>query len=86
MRATGMFIAAAAASLILAGGLARAEHDEKAGNEVKCTGINACKGQGSCAGAGNACAGQNSCKGHGVSNVSAAECAKKGGKVLEDKK
>jgi hypothetical protein len=81
-----MFIATAAAGLILAGGLARADH-EKGGGEVHCAGINACKGQGSCAGNGNSCAGMNSCKGKGVSDVaSAEECTKKGGKVVEGMK
>lgn len=85
MRAKGMFIATAAASLILAGGLARAAHD-KAGGEVHCAGINACKGQGSCSGAGNDCAGMNSCKGKGVTDVATKEeCTKKGGKVVERK-
>jgi hypothetical protein len=78
-----MLMAAAAASLILAGGIARAESGEKAGDQVACAGINACKGQGACAGAGNACAGQNGCKGQGVTKTTKDECAKKGGKVVE---
>jgi len=82
----GVLIATAAAGLILAGNLSRAaEHEEKAGGEVSCAGINACKGQGSCAGgsSGNACAGKNACKGQGVSKAaSAEECTKKGGKVV----
>ena len=51
---------------------------------VKCTGVNECAGKGSCAGAGNSCAGKNSCKGKGVLDMSAEECAKKGGKVLKN--
>ena len=59
----GLLIASAAAGLILAGSVAAqaTEHDKKAGGEVPCAGINACKGKGSCAGgsSGNACAGKN---------------------------
>jgi uncharacterized membrane protein len=81
----GMLIAGAAAALFLSGALtARAE--EKAGAEqVLCSGINACKGQGSCAGGGHSCAGQNACKGQGNVKTSAADCKAKGGKVVESK-
>src|SRR5438552_2664344 len=83
----GMVIASAAASLILAGALgARADQKKAGGDMVNCAGVNACKGQGSCASAENSCAGKNSCKGHGMLEMSAAECAKKGGKVAEKKK
>jgi hypothetical protein len=82
----GLLIASAAAGLILAGSVAAQAADEKkAGGEVSCAGINACKGQGACAGGsgGNACAGKNECKGQGVSKAaSAEECTKKGGKVV----
>lgn len=53
-------------------------------NQVKCLGINECKGHGACGGpGGNVCAGQNECKGKGWIKVSQAECADKGGEVLE---
>ena len=82
----GMLIAGAAAGLILAGAVARAEHQEKkAGDMVHCAGINACKGQAACAGASNSCAGMNSCKGKGWIETSKDDCMKKGGKVLEKK-
>ena len=82
----GLLIASAAATLIIAGAaVARAEH-EKTGDDVHCAGVNACKGQGSCAGAGNSCAGQNACKGKGVVDMSKEDCQKKGGKVVEPKK
>ena len=48
--------------------------------KVKCSGVNECAGKGSCGGAGNSCAGKNSCKGKGVMDMSAEDCAKKGGK------
>ncbi len=80
----GMLIASAAASLIMAGVLtARADEGKAGGDQVQCQGVNACKGQGSCASAENSCAGKNACKGHGVLEMSKAECTKKGGKVIE---
>jgi uncharacterized membrane protein len=87
----GLLIASAAAGLIIAGTVTAraAEEGKKGGSMVQCAGINACKGQSSCAGGpgGNACAGKNACKGQGVVDVSSAEeCAKKGGKVVESKK
>ena len=82
----GMLIASAAAALVLAGNVV-ARATDKTGSEVHCAGINACKGQGSCAGAENACKGKNTCKGKGYVDLSSAdECAKKGGKVIEPKK
>ena len=51
--------------------------------QVKCLGVNECKGQGACGGpGGNACAGQNECKGKGWIKLSQAECAERGGTVL----
>jgi hypothetical protein len=82
----GMLIAGAAAALIMTGALTARADEGKTGGDVHCTGVNACKGQGSCAGAGNSCAGKNACKGKGVLEMSAAECAKKGGKVVEPEK
>ena len=81
-----ILIASAAATLFLSGAVvARAE--QKAGaDEVRCAGINACKGQGSCAGAGHSCAGKNACKGQGHTKTTAADCKAKGGKVVEAKK
>lgn len=50
---------------------------------VKCSGINACKGQSACQTASSSCKGQNACKGQGWAEVgTAAECTSKGGKVL----
>jgi uncharacterized membrane protein len=82
----GMLIAGAAAALFLTGALT-ARADEKAGgDQVTCSGINSCKGQGTCAGGGNSCAGQNSCKGKGNLKTSMADCKAKGGKVVETPK
>jgi hypothetical protein len=82
----GALIASAAAALLLSGGVT-ARAAEKDGGEIHCAGINACKGQGSCAGADNSCKGKNACKGKGFVDLSSAdECVKKGGKVVEPKK
>src|SRR5207245_5020894 len=83
----GIRIASAVASLIVAGALtARADEGKKGGDMVNCAGVNACKGQGTCATAENSCAGKNGCKGKGVVEMSSADCAKKGGKVTEPPK
>jgi len=82
----GMLIASAAAGLILGGAvLARAEQ-KTGGDMVHCAGVNACKGQGECAGAGHSCAGMNACKGQGWAEMSKDDCMKKGGKIAEEKK
>jgi uncharacterized membrane protein len=78
----GMLIASAAAVLVLSGAV-QAKAEEKAADEnVKCAGINECKGHGACAGPNSSCAGANSCKGQGVVMVPKAECEQKGGKVV----
>lgn len=86
MKAKSILIASAAATLFLSGAvLARAE--EKAGaDEIRCAGINACKGQGSCASAHNECKGKNGCKGQGTTKTSAADCKAKGGTLAPEKK
>jgi hypothetical protein len=50
---------------------------------VKCAGINECKGKGSCSAAEHACKGQNDCKGKGWVEASAADCTAKGGTVTQ---
>lgn len=50
---------------------------------VKCYGVNACKGKSKCKTAQNACKGKNSCKGKGVTMMSSKACAKKGGSTTE---
>ena len=81
----GALLAAAVATLFAAKGAIAAEEaaSEGQGKEVKCSGINACKGQGSCAGEGHSCGGQNACKGKGVTSTTEADCKAKGGKIVE---
>jgi uncharacterized membrane protein len=90
MRSTlkGALIAAAVAGLFAANASLAGDESKtikKEADEVKCSGINACKGKGSCAGAGHECAGKNGCKGQGWVKVSSARaCTDKGGKVNEN--
>lgn len=82
-KTVGATLATAAAAMFIAGA-AMTGVPTAAKADVKCAGINACKGQGSCAGAGNSCKGHNACKGKGwVSVDSASACTDKGGKVVE---
>jgi len=56
----------------------------KAGKEtaqVRCEGVNECKGKGACGGANHDCAGGNECKGKGWIMLTDAECKAKGGKI-----
>jgi len=79
----GMLIAGAAAALFLSGAVQARAEEKAGGDKVTCAGVNACKGQGTCAGNGSSCAGTNSCKGKGNLKMSAADCKTKGGKVVE---
>ncbi len=45
----------------------------------ECHGVNSCKGQGACGGAGHSCAGHNECKGKGWLKMSEAACSEAGG-------
>ena len=74
------FIAATAAALFAAGGIAS---NAAAEGNVKCSGVNSCKGTSACATANSSCKGMNSCKGQGWSEVkSEQECSAKGGKTM----
>lgn len=86
---SGATLASAAATLLLAGCggdkvIEKAAAPETAAKvaEVKCSGINSCKGKSACATATTSCAGQNSCKGKGWIKVSKDECDAKGGKII----
>lgn len=86
MKGKSFLIATAAATLFLSGAVTARAEEKAGGDQVICGGINACKGQGSCAGAGHSCAGKNACKGQGHTKTSAADCKAKGGKIVEAKK
>jgi hypothetical protein len=80
MTIKGAMIATAVAGLFTTGAMGIST--AKAGGEIVCDGINACKGTGSCAGNGHACGGKNGCKGQGHTKTSKEECLAKGGKVV----
>jgi len=84
-RTARLALAASAAALFATAAAAPVFADEGQGStQVKCMGINACKGQTKCKTATNACAGHNSCKGMGwLLSPSREECEKQGGKVVE---
>jgi len=69
-----LLIASAAAGLFLAGAVAAPAH--AAEEQVRCYGINACKGHGECGGKGHSCAGENQCKGKGYLKLSKDKCLK----------
>ena len=93
---SGVALASAAATLILAGcgGEKAAEPAKEAAAEkkpaapatkvadVKCSGTNSCKGTSECATATSGCKGQNSCKGQGWVKASKEDCDAKGGKAI----
>jgi hypothetical protein len=81
----GTALAAAAASLLLAGAVAPQAF---AANEAKghCVGANACKGQSACKTATSACNGMNACKGQGYLEMTKAECDKIEGAEFEPAK
>jgi len=84
----GALIASAVCAMFSTGAVNAAEGKaaKDTGKEVKCAGINECKGKGSCAGAGHSCAGKNDCKGQGLTKVTTEkECTDKGGKVMAAK-
>lgn len=83
MNKTTQALVLATASLFAAG-MAFAD-DKAAGAEgtVKCGNVNACKGHSACKTASNACKGQNSCKGKGFEEMTAKECAAKGGTEMK---
>lgn len=85
MNAKSLLIASAAATLFLSGAATAMADDKAGGDQIVCEGINACKGQGACAGGGHGCAGKNACKGQGRMKTTAADCTAKGGKVAEAK-
>jgi uncharacterized membrane protein len=82
MARTNTVLMAAVAGLLTVGAItASPARAADSGDKVKCYGVNACKGHGACAGAGNACAGKNACKGQGFVETSKDDCAKQGGKL-----
>ena len=86
MTIKGAFIAASVAGLFSAGTASIAMAADSDTDQVSCSGINACKGHGSCKSAANSCAGKNGCKGKGMTKTSKKDCAAKGGTVAAPEK
>lgn len=80
LKNTGFAMAIAAASLFAAGS-AQASSDMSHAKEanVKCYGVNVCKGHNDCKTATNACKGTAKCKGSGFVKMSASACTNIGG-------
>jgi len=80
------FVVAGAAALLLISGTVSARADQSAGSaEVKCMGVNSCKGRAACASSRNDCKGENACKGQGWIKVSSAQDGtSKGGTVISE--
>ena len=68
-------LASAVAGLFVAGSHAAFAADDSHPGQIKCEGVNSCKGQGSCKTAHNSCAGQNGCKGQSHVWLTPEECA-----------
>ena len=81
---SGIAIAAAAASLLIAGcasqGGATSTSADASTVKVKCYGANACKGQAECATVENACKGQNACKSKGFITLTERACIERLGR------
>ena len=81
-RLTGVAIAAAAATLFIAGCASQGgtQTADSGAVKVKCYGANSCKGQAECKTGMNNCKGQNACKGQGFSAMTKEKCAAAKGK------
>ncbi|MEO8631170.1 MAG: hypothetical protein ABI612_24185 [Betaproteobacteria bacterium] len=75
---SGMAIAAAAATLFIAGcanmGSTPTQTADSGSVKVKCYGANSCKGQAECKTGMNSCKGQNACKGQGFMSMTEKAC------------
>jgi hypothetical protein len=80
----GALIASGVASLLSSGVAFAGDKAKDAPKDVKCAGVNECKGKGACHGADNGCSGQNGCKGKGWTKMSEKDCTAKGGKVVAE--
>ncbi len=79
-------LAAAAASLFLAGAAGLAAAPASAAEKVKCEGVNSCKGHSDCSTSTSECAGKNACKGKGFLELTPEECAATKAKLEAEEK
>jgi hypothetical protein len=80
---SGATLAAAAATLFLAGATLSTVSTTAYAAGGKCMAGNACKGQSACKGGSNSCKGMNACKGTGFSMTSAKACEAMGAKYVK---
>jgi hypothetical protein len=80
---SGATLAAAAATLFLAGAVISTGSTTANAADGKCMAANACKGQSACKGGANACKGLNACKGQGFAKMSEAKCKGTGGAFVK---
>ena len=80
---SGATLAAAAATLFLAGAVVSTVSTPGKRCAGKCMAGNACKGQSACKGSANSCKGQNACKGQGFSAASEKQCTAMGAKFVK---
>jgi hypothetical protein len=80
---SGATLAAAAATLFLAGAVVSTGSAPANAAMGKCMAGNACKGQSACKGGSNSCKGLNACKGTGFSMASEAKCKNMGGAYVK---
>lgn len=85
MSRNSFVLAATAAALFVAGAVAPALSAEEEG-QIKCEGVNSCKGQSACKTASSECAGHNGCKGKGFVMLAPEECAAAKAKLGAEKK
>ena len=83
-KSTGVLLAATAAAMFSVVNVAHAADNMTSTDQVKCSGVNACKGMSECATAASSCKGHNSCKGQGWMNMTKTDCDAKGGAVMQD--
>ena len=60
-----------------------ADEQPATAEQIKCSGINECKGKAECGGDAHSCKGQNECAGKGWVMASAEDCEGQGGSVVE---
>ena len=80
---SGATLAAAAATLFLAGAVVSTGSTSAYAADGKCMAANACKGQSACKGGANSCKGLNACKGQGFAMMSEAKCKATGGAFVK---
>jgi hypothetical protein len=80
---SGATLAAAAATLFLAGAAVSTVSTTAYAAGGKCMAGNACKGQSACKGGPNSCKGLNACKGTGFSMASEKQCTAMGAKFVK---